>query len=388
MEIRNVDGSVGRHRVSLWLYFVLAAAVSGCGSATAPDAPERPPVITKAAFAGPDPTCPGQSIGVGLVADDPDNDNLTVTWTASGGSVVGDGPMVAWNAPQEPGMYSLQATVSDGRGGEVSSDVDVHVQNGTLLAFSTHDGLAKVADDGTWTLVVPGGFRSLGVWAGRPYLQAFLPQGGMSMCAADLGAGTVDCGPSGEYPVAAGQLDYGQRVMFLPDGGLAVLAADSTTIWRGDGSRWKTRHEPGGRDATVAGGGLLTCCTDEGDIVTVDLVKGGFGSYSPFGLDWMTAINEGRFTFSVLFAGGRVYYGVASTVVESNDIGVLHDLFSTGSDRNVSAMVVIDHYLYAALNAAGKIYRADLTSGTAEVFAEGFYLPTQLACLPGGEVQP
>lgn len=372
---------------SVCLFSVLSLGVAACHGATAPPAPNRPPVIIKPAFVGPDPVCPGQSSGLGLVADDPDNDDLTVTWTASGGTIGGDGPMVAWNAPDTAGTYTVHATVSDGRGGEVSSDVDVHVENGMLLAFSTHDGLATVAADGTWKVVIPGGFRGIGVWNGRAYLQAFLPgsSSAMAMCAADLTAGTVDCGPTGEYSVAAGHLNYGERAIFLPDGGLGVLAADSVAVWRGDGSLWETRNVTlYSADATVMGGQLIVCCTDQNQILTTDLVKGGFGTYSPLSIDRATAAVEGRLLFAVVYAGGQLYYGANQFVMETTYGGGVKDLISTAPDDNVTGMVVMGHDLYAALNLAGKIYRVDLTSGASEVFAQGLYMPTQLACLPGG----
>jgi hypothetical protein len=55
------------------------------------------------------------------VASDPDGDELTYTWTAERGTISGEGSVVTWTAPGEYGEYLVTVTVSDGRGGEVTS---------------------------------------------------------------------------------------------------------------------------------------------------------------------------------------------------------------------------------------------------------------------------
>jgi outer membrane protein OmpA-like peptidoglycan-associated protein len=70
----------------------------------------------------------GEMVGVRAVASDPDNDTLSYSWTASGGSVDGSGASVRWNsAGARPGVYTVTATVNDGKGGTASCAVDVRV---------------------------------------------------------------------------------------------------------------------------------------------------------------------------------------------------------------------------------------------------------------------
>jgi hypothetical protein len=60
-------------------------------------------------------------------AFDPDNDELTYTWSALAGNFTGTGAVVTWVAPNAYGIYTITVTVSDGRGGEASSSIDITV---------------------------------------------------------------------------------------------------------------------------------------------------------------------------------------------------------------------------------------------------------------------
>ncbi|MBA7584640.1 hypothetical protein ES708_26597 [subsurface metagenome] len=81
---------------------------------------------------------------VRVSASDPDGDSLTYDWSVTGGTMDDDtaNPM-KWTTPPEPGLYTITATVSDGKGGEASalSNVDVHF---------LYDLLAE-ASDAYWT---------------------------------------------------------------------------------------------------------------------------------------------------------------------------------------------------------------------------------------------
>jgi hypothetical protein len=66
---------------------------------------------------------------VRVVASDPDNDPLTYSWTASGGSVDGSGPEARWHSSGiTPGTYTVKARVDDGRGGIASCSADIRVE--------------------------------------------------------------------------------------------------------------------------------------------------------------------------------------------------------------------------------------------------------------------
>jgi hypothetical protein len=82
--------------------------------------PNNPPVIESLTTDCPR-VRPGHSGTITCVASDPDGDELTYIWEAERGNISGEGPEVTWTAPGEYGYYLITVTVSDGRGGEVSS---------------------------------------------------------------------------------------------------------------------------------------------------------------------------------------------------------------------------------------------------------------------------
>jgi hypothetical protein len=60
-------------------------------------------------------------------AMDPDGDELTYTWSALAGNFSGTGAIVTWIAPNAYGIYTITVTVTDIRGGETSSSIDITV---------------------------------------------------------------------------------------------------------------------------------------------------------------------------------------------------------------------------------------------------------------------
>jgi len=61
------------------------------------------------------------------VAADRDSGVLSYEWSASGGSISGEGSMVTWTAPEAVGTYTLTVTVMDGQGGEDTASLDIDV---------------------------------------------------------------------------------------------------------------------------------------------------------------------------------------------------------------------------------------------------------------------
>lgn len=62
------------------------------------------------------------------VASDPDGDELTYQWTTNGGNISGQGPIITWTAPDNPGTYTIGVKVTDGRGDEVTSQTTMDVR--------------------------------------------------------------------------------------------------------------------------------------------------------------------------------------------------------------------------------------------------------------------
>jgi len=82
------------------------------------------PVITSLE-AAPDTVIVSQSCQIACTATDPDGDELTYGWSASGGGIAGEGAVVSWTAPESAGSYNITAMVSDHRGGAVTRQLTV-----------------------------------------------------------------------------------------------------------------------------------------------------------------------------------------------------------------------------------------------------------------------
>ncbi|HTY62631.1 MAG TPA: PKD domain-containing protein [Acidobacteriota bacterium] len=70
----------------------------------------------------------GGSVQLRAKASDPDNDRLSYSWSATGGTVSGSGDTATFNAAGVgAGSYSVTVTVDDGRGGKASCSMTVNV---------------------------------------------------------------------------------------------------------------------------------------------------------------------------------------------------------------------------------------------------------------------
>lgn len=79
----------------------------------------------------------GQSTRISCTAVDTDGDNLSYRWSASGGTIQGDGSEVVWLAPEAPAEYTVKVTVTDGNGGQASQSL-------TLTAFVKPNNPPKI----------------------------------------------------------------------------------------------------------------------------------------------------------------------------------------------------------------------------------------------------
>ena len=73
----------------------------------------NPPTIASL-IADVDWVIPLSSCQIECSAEDPDDDELTYEWSASGGDISGTGPVVAWIAPDAAGLYDIVVVVTDG----------------------------------------------------------------------------------------------------------------------------------------------------------------------------------------------------------------------------------------------------------------------------------
>jgi len=101
----------------------------GLPNETPPPPPHQPPMAACSAnptsiFAG-----SGDSVAVHVNASSPQNDPLTYSYTATGGSVDGNGPDARWNSTGVAvGSYTVTGKVDDGKGGTASCATDIKVE--------------------------------------------------------------------------------------------------------------------------------------------------------------------------------------------------------------------------------------------------------------------
>ncbi len=94
-----------------------------------PPPPNHPPVAAcsvnpTSIYAG-----SGDTVAVHVTASDPDNDPLTYSYSATGGTVEGTGPEARWNsAGVAAGSYTVNVKVDDGKGGSASCAADIKVE--------------------------------------------------------------------------------------------------------------------------------------------------------------------------------------------------------------------------------------------------------------------
>jgi hypothetical protein len=99
-----------------------------CGGAEAPPPAtgNQPPVISLTAEET--TLIPNAETGITCDASDPDGDELTYTWSATGGTISGVGEIVTWKAPGFVGEFEVSVTVDDGKGHTVSQSCTITVQ--------------------------------------------------------------------------------------------------------------------------------------------------------------------------------------------------------------------------------------------------------------------
>ena len=135
-----------------WTALVLIVIVMITTSACC-KAENEPPAITSLT-ASPASVGPGESSTIVCVASDPDDDTLTYSWTATGGTISGVGSTVTWIAPSVAGTFTISVTVDDGEGetdtGTVAVPVLILVTTGSISVQSNPTG-AEIYLDGSDT---------------------------------------------------------------------------------------------------------------------------------------------------------------------------------------------------------------------------------------------
>jgi len=94
----------------------------------------RAPAITSL-VSDADWTLPLGSIQVTCEATDPDDDQLSYEWSATGGNISGTGTVVNWTTPQEIGIHNVTVVVKDGHASEDAMFVPLSVALSTPPAI-------------------------------------------------------------------------------------------------------------------------------------------------------------------------------------------------------------------------------------------------------------
>jgi hypothetical protein len=138
----------GSYKVTVVVSDGKGGAATKDAAITVPEKPNNPPVISSLKFTPegrgtitvkPNPTdeekkkyapveVKYKTAIVECVASDTDNDNLSYTWKATGGKIIGAGPKIQWLAAGDTGAYTITCVVSDGRGGTNSLTMPVTVK--------------------------------------------------------------------------------------------------------------------------------------------------------------------------------------------------------------------------------------------------------------------
>jgi len=138
----------GSYKITVVVSDGKGGAVASDAVVTVPDKPNNPPAITAIKFTRPGrmpvtvKTNPSEeeikktpelvirkyeTADVSCLATDPDNDQLTYIWKATGGKIVGNGPNIQWIAAGDAGTYTITCAVSDAKGETASFTITISV---------------------------------------------------------------------------------------------------------------------------------------------------------------------------------------------------------------------------------------------------------------------
>ena len=123
----NKTGFVKHNLIKICLAILAVALLFSTFSCTT--AVNRWPIITSLE-AEAEWTTPLSSLQVTCTALDPDGDELSYEWTATGGDISGKGYEIIWTAPEGVGMYDITVLVDDGLDGKDTGSLTLITSNG------------------------------------------------------------------------------------------------------------------------------------------------------------------------------------------------------------------------------------------------------------------
>ncbi|MCJ7790837.1 MAG: PKD domain-containing protein, partial [Dehalococcoidia bacterium] len=152
----TAPGSVGSYNVTALVIDSRGGGVTDYVTITV--RANNPPTISSL-VANADWTLPSGNLQVTCNATDPDGDELSYEWTATGGNITGTGAVVNWSAPQEVGIYNVTVVVKDGHGREDTRFVSLSVALGTP---PTIEDLIVTAKEPKYLRTISAGYYKVG----------------------------------------------------------------------------------------------------------------------------------------------------------------------------------------------------------------------------------
>ena len=93
--------------------------------------------VVQSVLVNPNTVAAGGTVTVTVTATDADNDALTYVYLPTGGAINGTGASVTWTVPNTAGAYSVNVTVTDGKGGTATGSGAVTVQQASTTTKIT-----------------------------------------------------------------------------------------------------------------------------------------------------------------------------------------------------------------------------------------------------------
>jgi len=94
-----------------------------------------------------------QSYSLRAIACDPDGDDLSYVWSATGGDISGDGPEVSWTAPDTPGTCQVGVMVVDNGGAETEMELSLEVVANTPPVIKSLSAKRPRANRGEFVVI-------------------------------------------------------------------------------------------------------------------------------------------------------------------------------------------------------------------------------------------
>ena len=113
------------YKFGLGVVVVVAMLCSAC-LVTPESKGNKPPVISSLEAQYPNVYYRGAS-EIRCVASDPEGDEVQFNWSSTGGSLIGDGPTVTWQAADDYGDYHIMVIARDKNGGSAEAVLTISV---------------------------------------------------------------------------------------------------------------------------------------------------------------------------------------------------------------------------------------------------------------------